>query len=65
MLKAGATNEQIVREFYLRGLSREPTKAELARWLQLLGVGDELERKARCEDFLWSLLCSRDFVENH
>ena len=65
MIGTGSTNEQIVREFYLRGLSREPTNAELEHWLRALRSENEHERKARCEDFVWSLLCSRDFVENH
>lgn len=65
LLSTSAKDEQIVREFYLRGLSREPTQAELTRWSQALPADDPREHAQRCEDFVWSLLNSRDFSENH
>ncbi len=65
LLAADKTNEQIVSEFYRRGLGREPTPAELSRWRQKLESADPADRTQRCEDFIWSLLNSRDFVENH
>ena len=65
MLAAGATNEQVVQQFFLRGLNRPPTNAEAEHWGKLLATSDPKDRAQRCEDFVWSLLCSRDFVENH
>lgn len=64
MLATGATDEQIVREFYLRGLARKPTSEELKRWSDVLRTAEKAEHAQRCEDFVWSLLNSREFVEN-
>lgn len=61
----GRTNAEIIQEFYTRGLGRSPTGDELARWQQRLETNDHDERKLRLEDFVWSLLNSRQFRENH
>ncbi len=65
LLAAGADDEQIVREFYVRGLSRQPSSKELQRWVEALKAADATEHQERCEDFVWSLLNSREFTENH
>jgi hypothetical protein len=65
LLATGASDEQIVQEFYLRGLSRKPSSDELKRWSNLLRTDEKAEHAERCEDFVWSLLNSREFVENH
>ena len=61
----GRSNAVIVEEFYLCALCRPPTDDELTRWQQRLETNDPNERKRRLEDFVWSLLNSRSFMENH
>lgn len=66
LLRDGASDEEIVREFYLRALSRPPTAMELAHWRAELEPHAAAEERRRvCEDFLWSLLNSREFKTNH
>lgn len=65
MIDAGAQDDEIVDAFYVRALSRHATEDELKRWRQRLATGEPNHRVERLEDFLWSLLNSRQFVENH
>jgi hypothetical protein len=65
LIESGRTNDEIVIEFYLRGLARRPTADELSTWREALETPDGVERRRRLEDFVWSLLNSRQFVENH
>ena len=64
MIDAGKSNEMIVTEFYLRGLSRHPTNDEISRWQERLGSEDRAERIRKLEDFVWSMLNSQQFREN-
>lgn len=66
LIKQGRTNEAIVEEFYMRAYGRQPTSVEAGFWSEQIGMAttDE-DRLERLEDFLWSLLCSREFVTNH
>lgn len=65
LIDAGKSNEDIVVEFYLRGLSRRPTDNELARWGVRLAASDRTARPQQLEDFVWSLLNSQAFQENY
>lgn len=65
LVAADKTDEEIVGEWYLRGLGRHPTADELNRWRDRLKNVDARERQQRLEDFAWSLLNSRQFMENH
>jgi hypothetical protein len=65
LITAGKTDAEIVEQFYLRALSRRSTQAEQESWTRRLTQGDPNQRKERLEDFLWSLLNSRQFIENH
>jgi hypothetical protein len=65
LIESRTANDKIVREFYVRGLGREPTANELSHWLKQLDSVNETERRERLEDFVWSLLVSREFRENH
>lgn len=65
LLAAGHSNEQLIEEFYVRALSRPPTSGERAAWCDRLASEDADERRQRLEDFVWSLLNSRQFRENH
>jgi hypothetical protein len=65
LITSGKTDEGIVSEWYLRGLGRHPTADELKRWRERLKTDDSRQRQQRLEDFAWSLLNSRQFMENH
>jgi hypothetical protein len=65
LLASGQATEKIVADFYLRALTRPPTEAEHTFWKQQLSAAEEQDRTARLEDFVWSLLTSREFMTNH
>jgi hypothetical protein len=64
-LAANCTNDEIVHEFFLCGLGRPPSDSEMVAWRDRLKCDEPDERRQRLEDFVWSLLNSRDFLENH
>jgi hypothetical protein len=55
---------EIVTEFILRAFGRRPSDDELKAWCDRLATTDSQERRERLEDFVWSLLNSRQFREN-
>ncbi len=57
--------ELILYECFTRALGRDPTKDELLHWQTEIDRGSPKERVQRLEDFMWSLLHSRAFRENH
>src|SRR5207249_2183119 len=62
-LKSGASNREIVEDFYLAALSRFPTaeaQTGIGQWM----TSRESRREA-LEDFVWSLISSREFAYNH
>jgi len=63
-IRDGATNDQIIDEFYVRALTRHASGEELNRWRSRLQTKNQEERQRRLEDFAWSLLNSRQFLEN-
>jgi hypothetical protein len=65
LIEEGKTNDEIVAEFYLRTLSREPRAAERAHWSRALAAAETAARRRGLEDFLWSLLNCREFATNH
>jgi hypothetical protein len=65
LIQAGRTDREIVEEFYLRALSHATSNTELEGWLERLSAESPEERVERLEDFVWSLLNSRPFAENH
>jgi len=74
-LAAGASDAEIITEFYVAALSRSPTPAELAGWqahvtaaFAKVAQGERQTANQRREclaDFVWSLLVSREFSTNH
>lgn len=65
LVQAGRSDLEIVSEFYLIALSRRPSKQELEFWrTQFPGGLDPSKRQQQLEDFLWSLLSSREFTTN-
>ncbi len=54
---------EIVRQAYLRTLSRYPTDAELGRSVSYFQETDDLQVATR--DLLWALLNTKEFIVNH
>jgi Protein of unknown function (DUF1553)/Protein of unknown function (DUF1549)/Bacterial Ig-like domain (group 2) len=63
LLKAGATDRNIIAELYLAALSRYPSPREMQATLQQLR--DARSRREGLEDVLWALLNSEEFLFNH
>jgi hypothetical protein len=63
LLKRGASDDEIFEEFYQAALSRPPAADELQELRTLLtGRGD---RESGLREFVWALVSSREFAENH
>ncbi|MBL8890707.1 MAG: DUF1553 domain-containing protein [Planctomycetaceae bacterium] len=60
---AGKTIEEIIAEWYLVALSRPASEAELEYWGRELVDDNHAKQRQRVEDFVWSLLNSREFRE--
>ena len=65
LISAGHSDDEIIDEFFLSGLGRRPSANELKRWSERLASGQPEARRERLEDFVWSLLNSREFLQNH
>jgi hypothetical protein len=63
LLQAGQTDEAIVTEFYLAAYSRYPEAEELDRIAGLIRTREN--REQALHDFVWAVLGSREFAENH
>ena len=61
-LSGSLTNEQIIEEGYLAALSRLPTPRERDGFASLLVGAEGPERRVALEDFVWSMLTSREFL---
>ena len=63
LLASGATDATIFEEFYLAAFARMPARDEVDELQQILkGRGD---REAGLREFVWALISSREFAENH
>jgi hypothetical protein len=60
----GKTPEEIVREFYLCALGRQPSADEQRFWNGQFAAADGAQQNV-LEDFVWSLLNCQEFVTNH
>jgi hypothetical protein len=63
LLQSGATDEQIFSEFYLAALSRPPSGDEVQELKTILAQRGD--REAGLREFVWALISSREFAENH
>jgi hypothetical protein len=63
LLDRNARNAEIFEEFYLAALARRPDAEELAELEQL--VAKREDREAALREFVWALISSREFAENH
>jgi len=62
-LQSGATDEQIFSEFYLAALARSPDAEEVQEFKTILAQRGD--REAGLREFVWALISSREFAENH
>ncbi len=65
LLAAKLTNEKIIEEAYLAGVSRPPTADEMKAMLALLSQATETDKREIIEDLFWGILSSREFLFNH
>jgi hypothetical protein len=63
LLDRGASDAAIIEDFYLAALGRSLEKDELAELTQL--VSQRGDREAALREFVWALISSREFAENH
>jgi hypothetical protein len=61
-ITGGAADADVIEEGYLAALSRPPTARESEAFGAMLGEAPEEGRREVLEDFLWSLLTSREFL---
>ncbi|MCA9065421.1 MAG: DUF1553 domain-containing protein, partial [Planctomycetaceae bacterium] len=64
-LNSGLSDEQIIEELFLTGLSRFPTDRETEGIMEVLRDTPADERRATLEDVVWGLISSREFIFNH
>jgi hypothetical protein len=63
LLQSGAADEKIFEEFYLAALSRPPEPDEVRELKSILDQRGD--REAGLREFVWALISSREFAENH
>jgi len=63
LLESGAPDGKIVEELYLAALGRLPTREEVPDLLKLIERTNG--REDALKDFIWALISSREFAENH
>ncbi len=63
LLASGEPDAKIVEEFYLAALGRFPARGETADLSKLIERKDG--REEALKDFIWALISSREFAENH
>lgn len=63
LLKAGKSDPEIIEEFYLAAYGRLPEAKEASAIQELIRASGD--REGALKDFVWAVLCSREFAENH
>jgi hypothetical protein len=63
LIESGASDEKIFTEFYFAALSRAPAADELSEFKNILSQRGD--REAGLREFVWALISSREFAENH
>ncbi len=63
LLDEGASDERIFEEFFVAALCRVPEREEKEALTQLLA--NRGDREAGLREFIWALVSSREFAENH
>ncbi len=63
LIESGKSDAEIISQCYQRALCRPPTTQEVGYWQkELAAVQGKAARQAVLEDFLWALLCNREFT---
>ena len=57
------TDEELIKNLYLRTFNREPTATEISRTVPLIQKAKD--RREGAQDLLWALVTSREFFFNH
>jgi len=63
MIKAGKSDEEIIRALYLAALCREPTTAEVSA--AKAHIGNSKDRRQALEDVGWAVVNSKEFLFQH
>jgi hypothetical protein len=63
LLESATPAGRIVEEFYLAAFGRFPTREESSDLLKL--IAQKSSREEGLKDFVWALISSREFAENH
>jgi hypothetical protein len=63
LLESGASDARIFEEFYLAAFSRLPAPDEVQELQEILAKRGD--REAGLREFVWALISSREFAENH
>jgi len=63
LVRRGASNAEIVSEFYAAAFSRKPSAEELAALDRILAA--TANREQAIQDLVWAIISSREFAENH
>jgi Protein of unknown function (DUF1553)/Protein of unknown function (DUF1549)/Bacterial Ig-like domain (group 2) len=63
LLESATSEEKIIGEFYLAALGRYPARNESADLVKL--IQQQGSREEGLKDFVWALISSREFAENH
>ena len=63
LLESGASDAKIFEEFYLTALARLPARDEVQELQEILAKRGD--REAGLREFVWALISSREFAENH
>ena len=61
--QSGKPDGQIVEEYYLAAFGRKPEPEEATGIEKMIAAAPD--RDMAWKDFIWALLCSREFAENH
>ena len=64
LLKKGASDEQVMEEFYLAALTRLPTPPEKTELLKFLAQRSS-SRQETLARLVWAIVSSREFAYNH
>ncbi len=65
MKVSGDDSAALVKNAYLRCLSREPNAREQQQMVDLIASADESQKRQAIEDLFWSLMSSREFLFQH
>jgi len=63
LIRAGKKDAEIIRIFYLAAYAHLPQPSDMKETERLIAQAGS--REEALKDFVWALLCSREFAENH